>query len=64
MRERVHLLANAPFVVKFEIFIQLYLTDNERIFIEIQNTFLKTKLLLVMGILGICENIVIENVLQ
>ena len=63
MRERVHLLANAPFVVKFEIFIQLYLTDNERIFIEIQNTFLRMKLLLVMGILGICENIVIKNVL-
>ena len=63
MRERVHLLANAPFVVKFEIFIQLYSTDNERIFIEIQNTFLRMKLLLVMGILGICENIVIKNVL-
>ena len=63
MRERVHLLANAPFVVKFEIFIQFYSTDNERIFIEIQNTFLRMKLLLVMGILGICENIVIENVL-
>ena len=63
MRERVHLLASAPFVVKFEIFIQLYLTDNERIFIEIQNTFLRMKLLLVTWILGICENIVIENVL-
>ena len=39
-------------------------TDNERKYIEIQNTFLKMKLLFVMEILGILENIVIENVLQ
>ena len=38
-------------------------TDNERKYIEIQNTFLKMKLLFVMEILGIFENIVIENVL-
>ena len=38
-------------------------TDNERKYIEIQNTFLKMKLLFVMEILGIFENIVVENVL-
>ena len=38
-------------------------TDNERKYIEIQNTFLKMKLLFVMEMLGIFENIVIENVL-
>ena len=37
--------------------------NNERKYIEIQNTFLKMKLLFVMEILGIFENIVIENVL-
>jgi len=37
--------------------------NNERKYIEIQNTFLKMKLLFVMGILVIFENIVIKNVL-
>ena len=59
----MHLLANAPFVVKFKISIELYLTDDERKYMKSKILFLKMKVLFVMGMLGVFENMLIENVL-